>query len=105
LSRRHAGQQLDMTTAQRAHARRRLAEPTTPIAVPPEPPQPDPDGPVPPLPEPPRPDDEPDRASQLLRLAELPRAAHAAALRRSRLQSDRPRTASASSIERTAMKR
>jgi hypothetical protein len=54
---------------------RRETEPGPPIPIPPDP-RPDPSEPFPPLPEPlPEPEPEPDRASALLRLAELPRSA------------------------------
>jgi hypothetical protein len=59
-------------------------EPGPPTPVPPDP-SPEPGGPIPPLPDPaPDPDPEPDRASLLLRLAELPRATRERALAASR---------------------
>jgi hypothetical protein len=48
-------------------------EPGPPIPIPPDP-RPDPTEPIPPLPEPLPEPEEPDRASALLRLAELPRS-------------------------------
>ena len=66
--------------------RKTWVEPGPPTPIPPDP-SPTPDEPVPPLPDPfPSPDPEPeaDRASVLLRLAELPRATRERALARPR---------------------
>jgi hypothetical protein len=59
----------------RKRTRETRVEPGPPTPIPPEP-SPEPGPPIPPLPDPapdPDPEPEPDRASVLLRLAELPR--------------------------------
>jgi hypothetical protein len=60
---------------------RARVEPGLPTPIPPDPPDPTPGAPIPPFPVPdPDPEPERDRASVLLRLAELPRLAREPAL-------------------------
>src|SRR5262245_39754688 len=64
---------METVVKRRTTGRRVITDPAPPTPVPPDP-SPDPQPPIPPMP-PPDPDPRPpDRAAELLRLAELPRA-------------------------------